>query len=758
MNSVIRSTFATRFIRYLVPLAIAVGGFLWISYRETVRSRLAELSRSEEKYVALLKESVTDDFQAIVTDLKVLVNSDAVRRSLTDETPQGKALLAEELRRFAQQKGVYDQIRILHLDGMEAVRINFVQGTATIVDDGLLQSKQDRYYFQATKDLPDDHVFVSPFDLNVEDGKIEQPLKPTIRFGAPVIDLRQQRRGILVLNYLGQRMLDRFGRIDADSPGRAMLLNRQGYWLYADQPQRAWGFMLSDRATQVFPQIYPEAWNDLQSLERGQVRLGPGLFTFETVRPFRTGTSDGTNATNASVDESGRNRQWKVVSLVSSEMLNEHLMPVRRLHLVLTFALLTGATLGSGALARFAEAREQSERALRASEARFRQMADAINEVFWLSGSRRRELQYVSPAFASIWGVQANTVMEVADRWVASIYPDDRALAEVAWNPSRDCEKFEAEYRIRRDDGELRWVRDQGFAIHDERGNVVGYAGIADDVTDMMESQRRMLQSERLAAIGEAITGIAHESRNALQRSQACLEMLARRIADRPEASELAGRIQQALRELHLLYQRVRDYAAPLQLQPVGMPIRPILQQTLSDLSSTIETRGARIVETIQPPATDETLQAQVDHDALKQVFRNVLENALDGELDRLAQRTEVRIDVTWSHRKLEERPAIELRIEDNGPGFHEGQGERIFEPFFTTKTRGTGLGMAISRRIINALGGTITADNQPGRGLQIIITLPAILSREVQAMASDVTAPAANRGTGDQIVPSEER
>ncbi len=739
-----RSTFATRFLRYLVPLVIAVGGFLWISYRDTVGSRLAELNQSEEKYVALLSESLTDDFQAIVTDLKVLVNSDAVRRSLTNESPEAMSLLEEELRRFAQQKGVYDQIRILHLDGMEAVRINFVQGTASIVADELLQSKHDRYYFQATKALPDDHVFVSPFDLNVEDGKIEQPLKPTIRFGAPVIDLQGQRRGILVLNYLGQRMLDRFGRIDADSPGRAMLLNRQGYWLYADQPQRAWGFMLTERADQVFPDIYPEAWTRLQRLERGQVTLKTGLFTFETVLPFRAGASDGPSGVESPVDESGRNRQWKVVSMVSAEMLADYLQPVRSLYVVLSLALLTGASLGSGALAKFAEAREQTEQALRASEARFRQMADAINEVFWLSGSDRHDLRYVSPAFSTIWGISASTTTEVAERWIASIYPEDLARADAAWKPSRECERFEAEYRIRRQDGELRWVRDQGFAVHDANGKVVGYAGIADDVTDMMESQRRMLQTERLAAIGEAITGIAHESRNALQRSQACLEMLARRISDRPEATELAGRTQQALRELHLLYQRVRDYAAPLQLQPVVMNLRQIMQQTLSDLSSTIESRQAHIVELIEPPGAADRFEGHVDPDALKQVFRNVLENALDPELDRLVQRSHVRVELKWGETMVEERRFIRLRIQDNGPGFHEGSGERIFEPFFTTKTRGTGLGMAISRRIVDAHRGTIAAHSQPGQGLQIEITLPAHEPRETQTLATERTV-----GTG---------
>jgi signal transduction histidine kinase len=99
-------------------------------------------------------------------------------------------------------------------------------------------------------------------------------------------------------------------------------------------------------------------------------------------------------------------------------------------------------------------------------------------------------------------------------------------------------------------------------------------------------------------------------------------------------------------------------------------------------------------------------------------VFRNILENAL------AACRDPVEIDVICSASVHNGQPALRVAVRDNGPGLSLEQRQRIFEPFFTTKTKGTGLGMAIARRIVEAHGGQI-AVGDPGRGAEIVITLP---------------------------------
>lgn len=234
----------------------------------------------------------------------------------------------------------------------------------------------------------------------------------------------------------------------------------------------------------------------------------------------------------------------------------------------------------------------------------------------------------------------------------------------------------------------------------------------------LARSEEKLLQSERLAAIGQMMTGLSHESRNALQRSQACLEMLALEVQDRPAALDLVGRIQKAQDHLHQLYEEVRDYAAPIRLNRDVYDLRRIMRETWEHLE--VQRRDRRTQ--LEAVKADCDTRARVDRLAVEQVFRNILENSLAAVGDP------VEIKVDWRDTLLEGYPALQISISDNGPGLNGEVRRRIFEPFFTTKTKGTGLGMAIVRRIVEAHGGWIRVGDD-GPGAKILISLPRDLN-----------------------------
>ena len=738
--------FRSRFVRYALPLTVTVAALLGFVYWQAAESRRSELQQTEEKYVALLSEALADDFSAIITDLMVL-ESVAFRAATTSiaatttasvtategtdatsatppDAPIGisRHQLAESFRQFVEKKRVYDQIRFLDLSGMEVVRVNYQErdGSGVIVTDDELQQKQDRYYFQAALQLRPGQVFVSPFDLNVEDGQIEMPIKPTIRFAMPVVDAQGRKSGILVLNYLGREMLNRFARLDADSPGHAMLINSDGYWLYDAGSSREWAFMYPDRQQLSVPATNGQLWQTLATQDKNSISLPQGMFTFTSVQPFHF-DHDLNVATLDSAQSTGLDRRWYVVSFLSNESLAAHLAALRNTMATVAMLLITAVLGVSAILSRYATEREESRRALRVSESRFRQMADSIAEVFWMSNVDRDQFIYVSPAFGKIWGVPLQSPADAYTQWQNAIHADDRDTVLHARRNAIAADGFSLQYRIVRPDGAQRWIWDQGFAVRDEAQRVTGFAGIAEDITDLKETQIQLLQNERLAAVGEAITGLAHESRNALQRSQSCLEMLTKRVADRPEAADLLQRTQLALRDLHYLYEHVRNYAAPLQLDFATCDLQAIWQQTCDDLSELIASRAARI----ETCSTTRDFQVVVDATAFRQVLRNIIENALAADLDASADRDHIKLEVTWRDVTLGNRDGVEIAVCDNGPGFRDGNCDRIFEPFFTTKTRGTGLGMAISRRIILAHGGNIYAEPGNCGGLRVVVQLP---------------------------------
>ncbi len=238
---------------------------------------------------------------------------------------------------------------------------------------------------------------------------------------------------------------------------------------------------------------------------------------------------------------------------------------------------------------------------------------------------------------------------------------------------------------------------------------------IVRDVTARKQAAGRTLQAERLAAIGQMVAGLAHESRNAFQRSQAFLEMLALEVEDRPEALELVERIHKAQDHLHYLYEEVRTYAAPIHLQHQMCDLAQVWRDTWTHLELDRSEKNVCLRE--QRGDTD--LMCKVDPNALEQVFRNVFENAIAACLEPGD------IVIRSSQTKIGGREAIEIRVRDNGPGFDAEIERNIFEPFFTTKTKGTGLGMAIARRIIEAHGGRITVGKDSPSGAEIVIALP---------------------------------
>jgi PAS domain S-box-containing protein len=252
-------------------------------------------------------------------------------------------------------------------------------------------------------------------------------------------------------------------------------------------------------------------------------------------------------------------------------------------------------------------------------------------------------------------------------------------------------------------------------ALKDATGSTIGVLATGHDITELRAAQQRALQAERLAAIGEMVTGLAHESRNALHRSQVCLEMLALEIEDRPEALRLSARIQQAQDDLHILFEDVRNYAAPIHLERRVCDLAEIWRTAWAHLVPLREGQEAVLQEKIE--GLD--LHGTVDPYRLEQVFLNILGNALAACGDAAV------VEIRVARAELDGHPALSIAVHDNGPGLDPEQRQKIFEPFYTTKTKGTGLGMSITKRIVEAHGGRIAVGEGAGPGAEIILTLP---------------------------------
>jgi signal transduction histidine kinase len=231
----------------------------------------------------------------------------------------------------------------------------------------------------------------------------------------------------------------------------------------------------------------------------------------------------------------------------------------------------------------------------------------------------------------------------------------------------------------------------------------------------LKEAEARAFQAERLAAIGQMMTVLAHESRSVLQESMLCLRMLELRLKANPEALELVARIEKAQRRIRRLFDDVQGYAAPITLERERCHLAELLQRTWAALLSVHAGRRAHL----RQESRVRDLHGEVDAFRMEQVFRNLLENALAACPDPLE------ISVVWSEVELDGQCALRMRLRDNGPGFEPAQSQKVFEPFFTTKPQGTGLGLAITKRIVEAHGGRIDVGDSDRPGAELVIDLP---------------------------------
>lgn len=363
-------------------------------------------------------------------------------------------------------------------------------------------------------------------------------------------------------------------------------------------------------------------------------------------------------------------------------------------------------------LRRVAEHR-QLQREKERSEAAFRTLVEAAPGMILILRPDRT-VAYFSPFAEALTGHAAESVSG-EDFGKAMLPPAQqkswqeemaRVLAGIP------CRGYETP--VNGNDGTQHWVVWNASRLKDYEGAPAVLA-VGQDITNLKRAQEKALQSERLAAIGQMMAGLVHESGNALARSQACLEMLTWEVQDRQEALDLIARVQKAQDHLRQLYEEVRGYAAPLKLERERIDVRGVWRQAWTNLALRREGRDATLAELCD----DVDTMASIDAFRVEQVFRNMLENAL------AACKDPVRITIAAADMELEGRPALQIKVRDNGPGLSAEQRQRIFEPFFTTKTKGTGLGMAIAKRIAEAHGGRIAAGNGNGGGAEILLTLP---------------------------------
>jgi len=308
-------SFVKSFLQYFFPMVFLVLIISTILFELRKNSELHIIKSREIDTIQLINKSFENEFESIISDLMVLVESEQLKHFLNSYDKKHLSLIIKEFLTVCKWKMAYDQLRLINLHGQEIVRINMINGKCIVVGEPNLQNKNERYYFKETIKQKSGEVYISSFDLNVENGKIEYPLKPVVRFSTPVFDNHDKKKGIIVINYLGNKILNRIEEISKGSVGEISVINKEGYWLLSPNPDDEWGFMFADGINKKYKYRFPDSWNILSNNSSEQFQNANGIFTYQHI------THVNKNKINVKIPND--KNQWKIISRITPETIQK---------------------------------------------------------------------------------------------------------------------------------------------------------------------------------------------------------------------------------------------------------------------------------------------------------------------------------------------------------------------------------------------------------------------------------------------------
>lgn len=355
----------SRLLRHLLTLMVPSGLlcliFVAALYHENQLRVRQNLEAGEALRVSVGARSLTSDLDVMAGDIRLIAALPSLAAVLGNADHPALSRLTADLVALSASHRVYDQLRWIDETGRERVRVDYLQNEPFVVPEERLQNKAQRYFFSDTMKLGPGEIYVSPLDLNIEQGRVETPLKPTLRLAMRVADQAGKARGIVIANYFASFLIARFDDITQshDIGARVSLLNREGYWLSAPQAADEWGFMFDRKDN--FATRYPEVWRRISSSERGQFEDDRGLWSFQTVRPLQGGKLAGSPTAMG-----GDDYVWKVVSQVPGEVLMQ--LASRNLMgwILITLVFMGTLFVGSLVLAKALQRRDAMAENLRA--------------------------------------------------------------------------------------------------------------------------------------------------------------------------------------------------------------------------------------------------------------------------------------------------------------------------------------------------------------------------------------------------------
>ncbi len=371
--------------------------------------------------------------------------------------------------------------------------------------------------------------------------------------------------------------------------------------------------------------------------------------------------------------------------------------------------------------------RKQAEDALRESEQRFREIADNVNEVFWIHSADPFQMLYINPAFERIFDRPAQPLYTDSSLFLDAIVDEDRPYMETIFKKYREGQAVKCQFRIRTRNGLIRWLNNRTFIVKDSQGVPTRYIGIVNDITSQKEKelvlQHSLAREQELSKLKTQFVATAsHEFRTPLATIQSSVDLISLHM----ERSELTAQMAMK-RHLGIIEKEVENFSDLLTdiltigkidegkftFNPRPVELIPLCHDIVTTyFSQRKDNRSVRFSSQGVP------YLAYIDDKLLSRVIVNLLSNAFKFS----AQDPELRI--------VFKNNQLIILITDQGIGIPADDLPHLFQTFYrarnATAIQGTGLGLSIARQFVDLHNGQLTVDSVENKGTTFFISLPA--------------------------------
>ncbi len=364
--------------------------------------------------------------------------------------------------------------------------------------------------------------------------------------------------------------------------------------------------------------------------------------------------------------------------------------------------------------------RKQVEQALQRSEEEFRQFAENVRSVIWITSPGAEEVLYVNHAYQEIWGRSCESLYRNPSSWMEAIHGEDRQRARTVLARLTEGESVETEYRIRTPEGREKWIRDRAFPVRDGAGQLIRTTGISEDITERKRFQEELIQARQDAEAanrtkGEFLANMSHEIRTPLNGILGLADLV---LGDdlNPVSRKRIHVLRESAKGLLALVNDILDLskleARKMRLEAEDFDLRAVVEGVADLMAVKAQEKGLELLCLIEP---DVPTRLRGDANRVRQILLNLAGNAV-----KFTKAGEVSIRV-----RLEPSSgnAVRFEVRDTGVGIPEDKQRQLFRPFAQADAStarhygGTGLGLSIVRHLAELMGGCVGLESVQGKG-----------------------------------------